>query len=231
MKTNIPIQGDIARSLLNDPNLTAMYTGDEQFLILKSPGRLVRLIEVSSGHASVPFGASEGFTCTQIDICRESPNFTAYAHLPGKTLPANYYFRYRGATEGWTCTYLFRQSSSTREIWEPGASSLLQPDNYHFGSRSIDNDTLRELGFWYGDNGKKKFSETIRKLRARPSRVLKAIGSSNGPQLIRAPRKNLDLPEKDWVGKEDFFGVRGRSVIYYSAREGTLMAFNFSPPW
>ena len=48
----------------------------------------------------------------------------------------------------------------------------------------------------------------------RPSRVLKAIGFSNGPEPIRAPRKDLELPEKIWMGKEDFSGMQTRYVVY-----------------
>ena len=98
---NIPIQGQIARRLLKNSDLSTVLTGDEKFLILKSPGRLIQLNEVSLGQASVPPGSSEGFKCTQIATQDGSRNFTAYAHLPRKELPGTYHFSYGGASQEW----------------------------------------------------------------------------------------------------------------------------------
>lgn len=227
-KRNIRIQRDMARELLADPDLTTILTGDERFLILKSPGRLVRLIEIRSCNASVPSGVTEGFPCTQIVLKRGSPDFTAYAHLPRKGLPATYEFRYGGDSAGWTSNCMFRISPSTGSLWEPGAVHYEVP---HFsGSMPRDDNGVRELGFWFSDK-RNQFLNTTNNPDNPEPRELQAIGSSNGPKPLSAPRKDLELPKKDWVGKEDFFGLEGKYLVYYSAREGTLMVFNFQPPW
>ena len=64
----------------------------------------------------------------------------------------------------------------------------------------------------------------------RPIRKL-TIGGKDGRSVLLAPHRDVTCPEKDWTGKENYFGLVGEYVVYYCAIEGALIVADFWPSW